>query len=119
MHRKYQIAQQIISAKGDTVEFDVDLEKGYDQVAEIAIFTDPDTEQNLNLEMVERLTIDDHEVYPRKFATALLHPAMFNPTYRKVAMPTGEKSKLKVAARDTSDVVASPYTVNILITLTK
>jgi hypothetical protein len=117
MGRKFQIIQKVVTRAGELIVVDSDLDKNYNFVDEIAIFTDPDYGINRNCELAESMTIDDGEVFPRRFATALLHPQMANPVYREVKSCLSGKSKLRTTLRDLSSSLSEPYAIQILVTL--
>ncbi len=117
MARKFQIITTTVSEAGQIVPIEADIDKNAKLVERISIFTDPDFYNNQNLEVFEPLTIDDKEVYPRKFKTPLLHPSFQDNYYSKVGMAIEGKSKLRVSLKDLSEEVSEPYTVEILLVL--
>ncbi len=115
--RKFQIIQKAVSGPGVTISFDEDIEKGYDTLEEIAVFSDAALASNENLNISQELKVDDIELYPENFPTQLLHPEYCNGAYRKlpIAMPI-TKHKLRGKMTDLNTSV-SPYTITLMLTI--
>lgn len=118
MARKFQIITATVSERNQIVSIEADIDKTAKVVERVCIFTDPDYYNNRNLEIFDQLTIDDKEVYPRRFKTPLLHPSFQDSFYSKVGMLIDGKSKFKCSLKDISeDDLQDPYTIDILLTL--
>ncbi|MDA3910954.1 MAG: hypothetical protein PF448_06335 [Bacteroidales bacterium] len=77
--KKFQIFEfPFESGKPVDVEIDREIDKGYKSLKSLSIFTDPDYDNSLNLEVETQITVDTKEVFPRGFDTKLLHPMKQN-----------------------------------------
>lgn len=118
MNRKFQIAEQVVSRPGQVINFNVELEKGWDQVKEITIFNSEDPKTNQNLKLTDPLEIDGQEVYCRRFFTAFLHPLCNSPIYKRCRIKSLD-GKLRTAMQDQNSEINEPYSVYIQLTLAK
>lgn len=113
--KRFQIIKQLISAQNTEYSISAETDKNYEHVTGICAYANPIYASNNNLVIASALKIDNEELFPADFDTALLFPIEDNKVFREIKA-NADGSKLEVTVKDKASV-ATPYYFYIVLTL--
>ena len=107
--KRFQIIKTLINSTSE-ITISAETDKSYSKVTKISMYSNPIETSNVNLEMTQPLFINNKQVFPNEFDTALLFPKKNNDEFREIEAETNG-SLLEVRVTDAN------YTSNYYLTI--
>lgn len=116
--KKYQMITKTMTAGTDPyIDIDTETDKRYENINEIAIYTNTAYASSTNLNVASIIQINGEEIFPVNFDTALLFPKIEYAKFRRF-------NKIKASGNRISGrlqyvgVLGADLTVKVVLTLT-
>ncbi|MPM07442.1 hypothetical protein SDC9_53748 [bioreactor metagenome] len=111
--KRFQVIKQLIAAKGTEYSISVETDKNYKRVTGICMYSDPVYSNNVNVLFTSPLKIDNREIFPENFDSALLFPVEDNKVFTKID-EKADGSKIEVSVIDNNNAFAAHYLTIVL-----
>lgn len=115
---RYQVIKTLISDIDTPYTIDVELDKQYERAKRISMFTDPAYANNRNLEFIAPLNINNVELFPEKFDSALLFPLNHNEHFTEIDEEAkASRLRVQVIDKNTAMPAEGAYYLTIVVQL--
>jgi len=114
MKKRFQVIKQYIAVKDTEYTISVETDKNYNRVAGIFMYSDPIYGNNVNVSFTSPLKIDNNEVFPKDFDSALLFPIEDNKVFTKIS-EKADGSKIEVIVKDSNSSFSAHYITIVLL----